>query len=74
MKKATLYLLDGVKTAIKRAAAQRDVSEAEINRPGSGDASRACELLDPLAGDPEQRGGVSLGHPRCGGGADGVAG
>ena len=32
MKKTTLYLPDGLKTAIKRAAAQRGVSEAEVIR------------------------------------------
>ena len=32
MKKTTLYLPEGLKTAIKRAAAQRGVSEAEVIR------------------------------------------
>ena len=32
MKKTTLYLPDDLKTAIKRSAAQQDVSEAEIIR------------------------------------------
>lgn len=56
MKKTTLYLPDGLKAAIKRAAAQRGVSEAEVIRQSIGETVGSVR--------PRPRGGLfSSGQP-----------
>ena len=56
MEKTTLYLPDDLKAAVKRAAAQKQISEAEVIRQSIRQAVGAVR--------PRPRGGLfSSGHP-----------